>query len=143
MTMFEIAKLLKEQGHILSDPKAPKDSDSDSEDEKPAAKKARTASGSGSGFNQEFTLSADLAAVVGATKLSRPKVVKGLWVYIKEHNLQDPSDKRQILCDAALRRVFGQVRASWHDCCSFDTPLQDSVSMFSMNKHLAAHFLDE
>ena len=116
--MFEIAKLLKEQGHILRDPEAAKGSDSESEDdEKPAAKKSRTAaassgSSSGGGFNQEFTLSSDLAAVVGAPKLSRPKVVKGLWVYIKEHNLQDPSDKRQILCDAALRRVFGQVCAS-------------------------------
>lgn len=43
-----------------------------------------------------------------------------MWDYIKAHSLQDPSDKRQIRCDSAMRAVFKQ----------------DRVHMFTMNKIL-------
>ncbi|KAF2435060.1 SWIB-domain-containing protein, partial [Tothia fuscella] len=54
------------------------------------------------------------------TQLSRPQTVKKIWEYIKAHDLQDPNDKRQILCDDALRGVFKA----------------DKVHMFTMNKIL-------
>lgn len=53
-------------------------------------------------------------------QLSRPQTVKRLWAYIKAHDLQDPSDKRQIVCDAPLRSVFKTER----------------VHMFTMNRIL-------
>jgi hypothetical protein len=34
--------------------------------------------------------------------VSLPQVVKQLWVYIKEHNLQDPKDKRTIIYGVCL-----------------------------------------
>ena len=34
-------------------------------------------------------------------------MTKALWAYIKEHDLQNPNDKRQILCDAMFERIFG------------------------------------
>lgn len=52
-------------------------------------------------------LSPELTAIVGAEALSRPEVTKKLWEYIKAHNLQDPKDKRSIVPDAALAKVFG------------------------------------
>ena len=52
-------------------------------------------------------LSKELQAVVGATELSRPEVVKKMWDYIKEHNRQDPKNKRLIIPDAKLSKVFG------------------------------------
>ena len=55
--------------------------------------------------------------------MSRPQVVKRLWEYIKEHNLQDPMDKRSIICDDKLRAVFNR----------------DRVDMFKMNKILSTH----
>ena len=55
--------------------------------------------------------------------MSRPQVVKRLWEYIREKNLQDPTDKRRILCDDALAAVF--------KCKSMD--------MFKMNKLLSPH----
>jgi len=55
--------------------------------------------------------SALLAAVIGAEPVSRPEAVKKIWVYIKEHALQDPQDKRQIVADDKLRAVFGKERA--------------------------------
>jgi chromatin remodeling complex protein RSC6 len=67
--------------------------------------------------------SAELAAIVGAASLPRGEVVSKVWTYIKAHNLQNPANKREILADAALKKVFGK----------------DSVNMFEMNKHLAQH----
>lgn len=52
-------------------------------------------------------IKSDLAAVVGASELSRGEVIKKLWDYIKGHNLQDPNNKRLIVPDAALAKVFG------------------------------------
>lgn len=33
-----------------------------------------------------------------------------MWAYIKEHNLQNPSNRRQILCDAKLEELFGRKK---------------------------------
>ena len=67
--------------------------------------------------------SSELAAVVGAEPLPRGEVVSKVWTYIKKHNLQNPENKREIVADAALKKVFGK----------------DRVTMFEMNKHLANH----
>lgn len=55
--------------------------------------------------------------------LSLLQVVKQLWVYIRSKNLQDPSNKRNIICDEALRALFRV----------------DSINMFQMNKALSKH----
>ncbi|KAA8623104.1 SWIB-domain-containing protein implicated in chromatin remodeling [Pyrenophora tritici-repentis] len=61
-----------------------------------------------------------LSELLGETQLSRPQTVKKIWEYVKARELQDPSDKRQIRCDDAMRAVFKQ----------------DRVHMFTMNKIL-------
>lgn len=53
------------------------------------------------------------------------QIVKQLWAYIRKHNLQDPGNKRKIICDDALRLVFET----------------DCTDMFKMNKLLAKHIL--
>ena len=67
--------------------------------------------------------SKELGAVVGNEPLPRPQVVKKVWDYIKQNELQNPQNKREINADSKLRAVFGK----------------DKVTMFEMNKHLAAH----
>ncbi len=57
-----------------------------------------------------YALSKDLAAICGEEKLSRPEVVKKTWDYIKEHKLQDPKNKRLIVPDAKLAKVFGSKK---------------------------------
>jgi len=74
----------------------------------------------GGGFSKPFNLSYPLAELCGTNQLSRPQVVKKLWEYIKGNELQDPRDKRQIICDEKLQAVFNQSK----------------VNMFSMNKLL-------
>lgn len=42
----------------------------------------------------------------GEISLPRSEVTKRIWAYIKENNLQNPEDKRVILCDEKMERVF-------------------------------------
>ncbi len=60
-----------------------------------------------SAFMKPMTLSDELAEVVGKGPMPRSEVVKKLWVYIKKHDLQDPKNKRNILADEKLAKVFG------------------------------------
>ncbi|KAJ5892252.1 uncharacterized protein N7473_008480 [Penicillium subrubescens] len=95
--------------------KAEDDSDVDSGSE---TKKEVNRTG---GFHKPLNLSAPLSALLGGeTTLSRPQTVKKVWQYIREKELQDPSDRRQIRCDDAMRAVFKQ----------------DRVHMFTMTKIL-------
>ena len=67
---------------------------------------------------------AALGAVIGNEPMPRTEVTKRVWDYIRQHNLQDPNDKRTIRADAKLRPVFDG---------------KDSVSMFEMTKLVNNH----
>lgn len=71
-----------------------------------------------------LNVSPELAAVVGNGPMPRSEVVKKLWVYIKENNLQDPANKRNINADEALKKVFGGKAV---------------VNMFEMTKLVSKH----
>jgi DNA topoisomerase-1 len=55
-----------------------------------------------------YKLSDDLAKLLNAKELSRPEVTKQLWDYIKANKLQNPTNKRQIIPDAALAKIIGK-----------------------------------
>jgi DNA topoisomerase-3 len=58
------------------------------------------------------TPSAALAAVIGTEAVGRPQVIKKLWDYIKDHQLQDSANKRAINADAKLLAVFGKPQVT-------------------------------
>ncbi len=70
------------------------------------------------------TPDAALAAVVGAAPLPRTELTKKLWEYIKSNDLQNPSNRREIIADAKLKDVFDG---------------KDKVSMFEMTKLVSGH----
>lgn len=77
-------------------------------------------------FMKSMQPSPELALLLGGSKpLPRTEVTKLLWDYIKSHNLQNPANKRNILCDAPMKAVMGK----------------DEVTMFEMTgltgKHLS------
>ena len=73
------------------------------------AKKKKAATKRKSGLSQTtYNLSEELQAVVGAKKLTRPQIVKKLWVYIKAHKCQDAKNKRMIVPDKKLQEVIGK-----------------------------------
>lgn len=59
------------------------------------------------GFGTPLKLSAELTDVIGVAEASRTEATRLLWEYIKANNLQNPKDKRQIVPDAKLAKVFG------------------------------------
>ena len=64
-------------------------------------------------LNQKLTPSAQLAEVLGSsTAVSRGEAVKGLWDYVKKHDLQNPANRREILADDKLRPLFGKEKVS-------------------------------
>ncbi|GBF91929.1 hypothetical protein Rsub_04653 [Raphidocelis subcapitata] len=68
-----------------------------------AAKKPR-------GMYGEVALSDELAAVTGRHRMTRSDLTKWFWAYVRQHELQDPSDKSYILSDATLQSLFGESR---------------------------------
>ena len=76
---------------------------------KPKAKVKKKSTGRKSGLAQtSYDLSAQLQAVVGAKKLTRPEIVKKVWAYIKSHKCQDLKNRRMINPDAKLSEVIGK-----------------------------------
>ena len=71
-----------------------------------------------------LNLSSELEEVVGKGPLPRGQVVKKLWEDIKAHDLQNPSNKRNILADDKLKKLFDG---------------KGEVTMFEMTKLVSAH----
>ncbi|MEA2283905.1 MAG: hypothetical protein QOK21_4512 [Solirubrobacteraceae bacterium] len=82
-----------------------------------------TSGGARGGLARPVTPSADLAAITGSAPLPRSEVVSKIWDHIRKNNLQNPQNKREILADDKLQKVFGKDRAT----------------MFEMNKLLSNH----
>jgi chromatin remodeling complex protein RSC6 len=74
-------------------------------------------------FMKALQPSAALAVIVGSDPLPRTEVTKRIWDYIKARNLQNPANKRNVLCDAPLRAVMGK----------------DEVTMFEMTGLVGKH----
>jgi chromatin remodeling complex protein RSC6 len=85
--------------------------------------KGTSGGGARGGLSRPVTPSEDLAAIVGKDPLPRSQVVSKVWEHIRNNNLQNPQNKREILADDKLKKVFGT----------------DKCSMFEMNKHLSRH----
>ena len=77
-----------------------------------------------SALNQKLTPSKELSDVLGSSgSVTRAQAVKGLWDYVKEHNLQNPQNKREILADDKLQPLFGKKK----------------ITMFEVGKILNSH----
>ena len=83
-----------------------------------APKKAKSARKPNAAFMKAFTPSADLANVIGNAPAARTEVVKKLWAYIKKNNLQNPKNKRNILADEKLAKVFGKKEVTMFELAS-------------------------
>jgi upstream activation factor subunit UAF30 len=75
-------------------------------------------------FQRQLKLSPQLAFMLGKETVSRPQAVSEIWKYIKDHSLQNPSDKREIFCDDMMRPIWGE-----------------KTTIFKLNKILSDHFV--
>ena len=103
---------------------ADEDEESDEDDEQEEEDVPKKKRGAGKGLSMKKEITPELAEFLGqGMEMGRTDIVKGLWDYIKEHQLQNPENKREILLDEKMKRVFG---------C-------DTFTMFTMNKYVGAH----
>ncbi|KAK8562850.1 hypothetical protein V6N13_018588 [Hibiscus sabdariffa] len=70
------------------------------------ASKSDTGSRKLRGIMKPRRVSPEMQALVGVPEIPRTEVLKQIWAYIKEHNLQDPDNKRVIICDEKLKKIF-------------------------------------
>jgi len=81
----------------------------------------------GGALRQAYNVSPALKTILGKGVATRQEGLKGVWTYVKTHNLQDPSAKRNIIADEALSKVFGQK----------------NVTMFQVMKLLSPNFVSK
>ena len=89
----------------------------------PAAAKPKVKRTPSAAFMNPMTPSEVLARIVGATPLPRTEVVRKMWQYIKQNQLQDSVNKRLINADEKLKEIFGKAQ----------------VSIFEMSKYINQH----
>ena len=111
-------KKVKDEKKSSKSKKRSRTDDGDDDDDS-GGKKARKETA----FTKPLVLSPKLAGFLGVSKMGRTDIVKAMWDYFKEHDLQNPKDKREIILDSKLRDVFNT----------------DSFTMFSMNKYIKEH----
>lgn len=81
-----------------------------------------------SAFMRPVRFSEELGAVLGTNNpMPRTEVMKKLWDYIKKHKLQDPQNKRNIIPDQKLAKVFGSSQP---------------INMFKMTSKVSTHLRD-
>jgi upstream activation factor subunit UAF30 len=62
----------------------------------------------------------------GGPEISRAGAIKIVWAYIKGQGLQNPANKREILCDEKLKSIFAG---------------RDKIGMMEITKLLSPHFI--
>lgn len=75
------------------------------------------------GIHAPVNVSGDLEAIIGKGPMPRSEVTSKIWAYVKKNNLQKATDKRTIVADDKLKKIFGK----------------DEASMFEMTKFVSAH----
>ena len=86
-----------------------------------------------SGFVKPAGISKQLAKFLGVsedTKIARTDVTKEVNKYIKEHNLQNPANKKEIKADSTLTKLLNLKKG-------------DDLNYFSLQKFLKDHFPKE
>ncbi|WFD18054.1 hypothetical protein MCAP1_000266 [Malassezia caprae] len=122
-----------------AEPKEKKTKKRASADEKDGEPKKKRVASENSPLKRPMKLSQEMAEVCGGSEMPRYEVVKQLWVYIKDKNLQNESNKRQvrvarltqILCDEKLTSLFGK------SAIEYVRPL--TPSSFEMAKLIGPH----
>jgi chromatin remodeling complex protein RSC6 len=88
---------------------------------------------SNSVFLQPSKISSELAVFCGVepgTMLSRTDCTRKIAAYIKEHNLQNPDNRREILSDATLIKLFALTS-------------EDKLNYFNLQRYIKPHFIKE
>ena len=93
-------------------------------------RKTRDPNAPKSGFAKEGPVSDEMRKFLGLKSdelISRTNVTKRIHEYCKDHNLQNPSDKRQINADTTLKKLLKMKKG-------------DDLTFFNLQKYMKIHF---
>ncbi|XP_017247166.1 upstream activation factor subunit UAF30 [Daucus carota subsp. sativus] len=75
------------------------------------------------GITKPRPVSPEMQALVHVPEIARTQVIKFIWTYIKENNLQDPENKKIIICDEKLKKIFkGNERVGFLEIAGLISP---------------------
>ena len=98
--------------------------------QKAGRKKRKSGNRAPSGFVKPTKISVELATFLGkakGTEMARTEVTREINSYIRAHKLQDPSNGRRILADAALRKLLKLKKS-------------DELTYFNLQRYMSPHF---
>ncbi|KAL2925057.1 Upstream activation factor subunit spp27 [Bienertia sinuspersici] len=113
----------EDEDEVVKDEDEDEEEVSDEDEEKAEVEASKNKKRKSTGFTRLCSLSPQLQEFVGASEMARTEVVKKLWAYIREKDLQDPTNRRNIKCDSTLHSIFRV----------------NTINMFQMNKSLSDH----
>ena len=73
-----------------------------------------------------YKISPEMQVIVGKDTATRTEVVQAIWGHIRAHELQNPSKKKEIICDEKLKKVMGN---------------NASIQITEIFKHMQPHFI--
>lgn len=115
-----------------TDDEEEEEEESSSEEEvKPAPKKKK--GGGGGGLTAQKEISPEMARFLGKQDrlAARTEIVKAIWAYVRENNLQNPTDKREIILDDTLKRLFPCDRFTMVSVCHMNTSSSHSLHLIT------------
>lgn len=84
-----------------------------------------------SGFAKPMNMSPELCLFLGVpneTQMARTEVTKEINKYVKEHSLQNPDNKRELILDDKLRTIL--------------FPPEDvTITFFNLQKYMSSHYI--
>ncbi|XP_071701453.1 protein TRI1-like [Rutidosis leptorrhynchoides] len=78
------------------------------------------------GILKSTPVSPALGEFLGVSEISRTNAVKKVWEYIKSNKLQNPANKKEIICDDKLKTIFSG---------------KDKVGFLEIAKLMTQHFI--
>jgi len=90
---------------------------------------------SNSGFMKPVNITPELASFIGVSvddTITRVQITKLICQYIKDHDLQDPSDRRIIEADAALSAILGPNPIN-------ENGEEEKLTYYSLQKRIQPH----
>ena len=94
------------------------------------ARKRKNTNRKPSGFVKPTKISTELASFLSkpkGTEMARTEVTREINAYIREHNLQNPKNRRHILPDTKLRKLLKIGK-------------NDELTYFNLQKYMSPHF---
>ncbi|KAL8116285.1 uncharacterized protein LOC141667731 [Apium graveolens] len=75
------------------------------------------------GITKPRPVTPEMQDIVGVPEIPRTQALKVIWAYIKQHNLQDPENKKIIICDEKLKKIFkGNDRVGFLEIAGLISP---------------------